>query len=154
MAKKIVIFAAVLFTAFSLSVNSVHAKRRLPRATKIVTKTVSTPTTTTPTPSRAKGISSSVRFRSDRNAIIVTMSNLSVAQSVEYSLSYNVNGVTQGVNGSLSNLNEDPTTRELLFGTCSAGICTYESGIKDARFTITTATKNGVKVIKPYRLKV
>jgi hypothetical protein len=142
------LFAIISLTSlFCLMFTSaVFAKRLLPRF-----RTTSKGATTIST----KGVTTSVKFRSDRLAIIVNFSNLAVASSVSYTLSYNSRGTTQGAAGTLNPSSApDPTTRELLFGTCSHGVCRYDSGITNARFVVTTLTTSGKRVIKSFRLKV
>jgi len=99
-------------------------------------------------------VSVSVKFRGDRRALIINFSNLGIASSASYNLSYNTRGTTQGAGGTIASGAAEPVVRELLFGTCSAGVCRYDTGITNARFTVTTVLKNGLKVIKPFRLKI
>lgn len=137
-------FSLALFFLFNFSTPA-SAKRLLPRSRPRVGTAVSS----------SKGINASVRLRGDRLAIDVNFSNLSIASSVSYSLSYNTRGTTQGAAGTLNPTNTpDPTTREILFGTCSHGVCRYDSGITNARFVVTTTTKSGLRVVKPFRLKI
>lgn len=143
--KKLITVAllALLFTSVNTQV--VEAKRLLPQLKSTVPQT------------RAKAVTSSVKvavkLRGDRRAIIVTFSNLEVASKVAYSLIYTSRGIQEGAGGSLTLLSETQT-RELLFGTCSSGVCRYHSGIKNARFTVTTTLKNGRKVVKPFKIRV
>ena len=124
-----------------------HAKRLLPRAVPAKsgggTAVVST----------SRGVGAKVRFRGDKLAIIVDFSSLSIASSVSYNLSYATRGTSQGAGGNISP-SEDSTSRELIFGTCSHGVCRYDSGITNAKFVVTTVLKNGRKVVKPFKLKV
>lgn len=145
---------ALLFFVFLLSFflfypQDAHAKRTLPQAG--AKKTVSR----VQTGGGVKGVNASVKFRGDRKAIIATFSNLEIASSVSYLLSYTAGkGTKEGAGGTLSDLSAGTATRELLFATCSAGVCRYHIGIKNAKFTVTTTLKNGRKVIKNFRLKV
>jgi hypothetical protein len=139
----VISLAAIFILVFS---SVAFAKRLLPRFRTTAKGTAV---------SSSKGITTSVKFRSDRLAILVNFSNLSVASSVSYTLSYNSRGTTQGAAGTLNpSTSTDPTTRELLFGTCSHGVCRYDSGITNARFVVTTTTTSGKRVIKSFRLKV
>lgn len=146
------IFGILLFTFYILrfTPTDVFAKRLLPQAesSKTVTKSNTTPSVQT------KGVGVSVKFRSDRRALVATFSNLSVAKSVSYQLTYKTGKVNEGAGGSLSSLSQDPAVRELLFGTCSKGVCTYHTGIKNAKFVVTTTLKSGKKVVKTFRIKV
>lgn len=144
--KKYTLALAIFASLFFLTPTSADAKRTVPqaRSTASTGKVVSA----------SKGVTTSVKFRSDRRAIVATFSNLSVASNVTYSLSYDSKGMTQGAGGSLKGDAGDPTTRELLFGTCSSGVCRYDSGITNAKLVITTTLKTGKKVVRTYRLKV
>lgn len=148
MRKIFVTLAAFLFLFFFLVFpKTVSAKRRLPRAVPIKTGG------SAPVARTSRGVTARVRFRGDRLAIVVDFSNLGIASLVSYNLSYTTRGTTQGAGGNISP-SEGSTTRELIFGTCSGGVCRYDSGITKARFLVTTVLKNGVKIVKPFRLKV
>ena len=99
------------------------------------------------------GASSSVRFRADRKAIILTLSNMGGVSSVSYQLTYLANGVSQGVMGKIDPSIESTATRELLFGTCSHGVCTYHANITNARLKVSSLLTSGVTVVKPYRIR-
>lgn len=144
--KKALFFSMGVFTFFLLA-TAVSAKKVLPRA-KTGTKTSARVTT-----SGKVGISA--KFRGDRRALIVNFSNLTSARSVSYTLSYNTRGTTQGAGGSI-----DPSTtgasasRELLFGTCSHGVCRYDTGITNAKLVAVYTLTNGKKYGKTFRIKV
>lgn len=143
--KKTLIIFLGLFVFVTLA-NPAFAKKVLPRA-KSTTKSTGGATT--------GKIGVSVRFRSDRRAIVVNFSNLVSARTVSYTLSYATRGTTQGAGGSI-----DPSTtgatasRELLFGTCSHGVCRYDTGITNAKLVVTYTLNNGKKYSKSFRLKV
>ncbi|MCX6725946.1 MAG: hypothetical protein NT052_01350 [Candidatus Shapirobacteria bacterium] len=99
-------------------------------------------------------VTSSVRFKSGRNGIIISLSGLSNAESVSYELTYNTNGITQGAMGTISNITNSTDSRELLFGTCSGGVCRYHTNITNAKLIITSKLKSGTTTRKSYRLKV
>jgi len=99
------------------------------------------------------GASSSVKLRDDRRAIILTLSNMGNCRSVSYQLTYLTNGVSQGVMGKVDPALEPTATRELLFGTCSHGVCTYHTNISNMRLTIKSFLHSGQTLIKPYRIK-
>jgi len=96
----------------------------------------------------------SVKFRGDRRAVIINFAGLTNAISVTYSLTYSSNGIPQGVMGTITNIAGSVDSRELLFGTCSHGVCRYHTGITDARLVITSKLKSGITTRKSYRLKV
>lgn len=104
--------------------------------------------------STSRGVATSVKFRGDRLAIIATFGNLKIARKVDYFLSYATRGTTQGVSGTLNSSSSDPTTREMIFGSCSHGVCRFDTGITNARFVVTIYLTNGQKVIKSFKLKV
>ena len=96
----------------------------------------------------------SVKFRGDRRAVIINFAGLTNAKSVTYSLTYSSNGIAQGAMGTITNIAGSVDSRELLFGTCSHGVCRYHTGITDARLVITSKLKSGITTRKSYRLKV
>ena len=82
-----VILTLALFFGM-LSPESIWAKRLLPQANQVSTGVKAKPT---------KGVTIKVSFRADRKAIIAVFSNLKIAKSVEYSLTYKTNGIGQAV---------------------------------------------------------
>lgn len=94
------------------------------------------------------------KLRGDRLALIVNLNNLGQASSVSYELTYEANGIPQGVRGTITPAGENSTQRELLFGTCSSNVCTYHQNIKNMKFTVASTLKSGGKIIKPFRVKV
>src|SRR5258708_1400797 len=145
--KKLPITLLLAVLLFTFSQKSVSAKRFLPFLTAPSTSKSSVSRSTT------RGVPISVRFRGDRLAIIATFSNINSFTSVSYTLSYLSRGIPQGVVGTI--YNTDPNqTKEILFGTCSNGICRYDTGITNARFTVTTTLNSGLKVRRSFVLKV
>ena len=142
---KKLIFLAISGLTLFLTVSDVSAKRLLPRLAGV--KSGDKIATT-------RGVTAKVAFRADRKAITVVFSNLSIATKVDYTLSYSTRRTMQGASGSLSPQAEDPTSREIIFGTCSHGVCRYDSGLSNAKFTVLTTLKNGTKVSKGFKLKV
>lgn len=100
----------------------------------------------------SRGVSSQVRLRGDRQALLINFSNFANVQSVSYELVYVANGVGQGVSGNIPL--GDTDTKTLLFGTCSAGVCTYHQNITNMRLSIISVLQSGVRVLKPYRIRV
>lgn len=136
------------FILFLILTASALAKRLLPQARQA--------TATRSSGGVASGkVGVSVRFRGDRRAIVVNFSNLTSASRVNYTLSYNTRGTTQGAGGTI-----DPSTtgstasRELLFGTCSHGVCRYDSGITNAKLVVVYTLQNGKRYGKTFRIKV
>jgi hypothetical protein len=99
-------------------------------------------------------VTTSVRFRGDRRAVIVNFAGLNNAVSVSYSLTYNSNNIPQGAIGTITQISGSSDSRELLFGTCSHGVCRYHTGITDARLVITSKLKSGYTTRKSYKLNI
>lgn len=99
-------------------------------------------------------ISISPRLRADRSALLVSFGNLQNASSVSYILTYSQNGQQEGAGGSTDPSQGNTASRELLFGTCSSGVCRLHSGISNMRFEVTTQLKSGKSVIKRFRIRV
>lgn len=94
------------------------------------------------------------KLRADRQALLVTFTNLQLANSVSYTLMYQANGNEEGAGGSVDSSAGSTATRELLFGTCSAGVCRYHSGMSNMRLEVTVEYKNGKKATRRFRIKV
>lgn len=99
-----------------------------------------------------KGVQSRVKFRADRLGVLINFSNFDNLESGSYELVYDSNGVTQAAGGSI--ILGDTSTKEILFATCSGGVCHFHDNITNARLSITSRLKDGSTVLKPYRLKV
>lgn len=97
---------------------------------------------------------SSARLSRGTNSVIVTFLNLSKVSRVNYTLSYNANGVEQGVVGSLTPDGQTTDSRDLYFGTCSHGVCTAHRSITGATLTIETKLKSGGTHVKRYKIKI
>ena len=96
---------------------------------------------------------SSARLSRPTNSVSVTFLNPDKANGVSYTLSYDANGISQGVIGSVSP--GSPTdSRDLYFGTCSHGVCTPHYNITNASLVVTTSLKSGVISTKRYRIKM
>jgi hypothetical protein len=144
MRKQVLVF--VVATVFFLTLTGVlQAKRLLPQ----LKSTSATGTTTS-----SGVVNIRVKFRSDRKAIIGTFTNISVAKSIDYILTYKTNGVEQAAVGSVSPTSPNPQIRELLFGTCSSRVCRYDGNITDAKFVVTSVLKTGKKIVKTFKLRV
>lgn len=99
------------------------------------------------------GVYSSARLRGDRKAVNVSFSNLGAARDVTYILTYQTNGKEEGISGSVD-VSSGSATRELLFGTCSSGVCRYHSGITNMRLEISGELTSGKKFVRRYRIRV
>lgn len=96
------------------------------------------------------------KLRADRKAIVVNFSNLQNATAVSYSLVYKqgLSGQQEGAGGALNLTGQTTDKVELLFGTCSAGVCRYHTNIKEARLEVSYTSKTGKKYIKKFKIKV
>ena len=133
----------VFVSAISLSLPSaVQAKRKLPL-----------PKTAATTKSTASGVTVKVKFRPDRKGVILNFANLTTASGVSYDLIYDTRGTTQNAGGAVK-ISSATANTEVIFGTCSSGVCRYDSGISNAKLQVFITLKNGRKIVKPFRLKV
>ena len=142
--KKTLCIIILLLALVALSASSVSAKKLLPFLRKATGVTTST----------SSGVTSSVKFRGDRLGIIITLGSLQAAYKVDYFLSYQTKGITQGASGSITDTSIGSATRDIIFGSCSKGVCRYDSGISNAKFVITIYLNSGRKIVRSYRLKV
>lgn len=146
MNKKFFLALIVSLLLFSLvSTLSWAAKTRPPRGST---------SGTTVTRTYSRGINASISFRPDRLGLIINFSGFtSNIESVTYTLTYNANGIPQGAMGTVT-----PETaseqREVLFGTCSHGVCRYHTNITNARLVIDTKLTSGLTIRKPYRINI
>ena len=142
MKKALFIISLFLFTFF---VKDAQAKV-LPQSAKAVK--------TTTTTKAATGISVYPYLRSDRRAVIVNFANLQNAKAVSYSLTYKTSEQEEGAMGAIVLKGPQTAFQELLFGTCSKGVCRYHSGITNAKLEISYTTISGKKYLKRFRIKV
>lgn len=95
------------------------------------------------------------KLRADRRALIINFTNLQNATSVSYSLVYTQgNGQQEGAGGALNLTGQTSDKVELLFGTCSSGVCRYHTGIKNAKLEVSYTSKTGKKYLKKFKIKV
>lgn len=100
------------------------------------------------------GVGVSARLRPDHKAILVYFSNLNKASSVSYTLTYQTDGREEGVSSVLTTGAEDSATRELLFGTCSSGVCRYHGNISGMKFEVVSELNSGKRSIKRFRIRL
>jgi len=99
------------------------------------------------------GLIVSPRLRSDRKALLVTFNNLQKVKNATYTLMYQTDGKDEGVSGSVDSSSGNSLSRELLFGTCSSGVCRYHANISNMRFEILTELPSGKRSIKRFRIR-
>jgi hypothetical protein len=142
--RKFAIITLILAFLFLSPNPALAAKKRPPRSTG-----AGTPVRTYST----RGVRASIRFRPDRQGLLINFSGFNNISSVTYSLTYNANGIPQGVSGTVT-AQTSGEQRELLFGTCSAGVCRYHTHITNARLVIDSKLFSGTIIRKPYRIRV
>ncbi len=141
--KKFILFFSLPLFFFCLKA-SVEA-RLLPRFRSSSAKTVR--------PSGSSVIVSP-RLSPDRKALNVSFANLNKTSEVTYTLSYQTNGKDEGVYGSIDSSAGNSVTRELLFGTCSSGVCRYHTNITGMKLEVTVELTSGKKALRRYRVRV
>lgn len=99
-----------------------------------------------------QGVKTQIRFRSDGRGLLINFSSFDRLASGRYELIYEADGVTQGAGGTI--ILGDTGTKEVLFGTCSGGICHWHKNISNARLSIYSTLKDGTTILKPYRIKL
>lgn len=104
-------------------------------------------------PARSNGVTVSARLSPNRTSLDVFFNNLNNANSVSYTLSYQADGVEQGVIGTLDSSSGNSTTRNLLFGTCSKGVCRYHQNITNMKLEISSELKNGKTSLRRFTKK-
>jgi len=132
----------ILFLCFIFSPHPIFAaKARVKSVAKAVVSTTN------------RGYSS-VKLSRNTNSVVLSLFNLSGVKKISYELSYVGSGVEQGALGTIQIAGQSTDGRDLYFGTCSHGVCTPHTNIKDATLTISTTLNNGSKQMKRYRIKV
>lgn len=135
------IFLVVLFLSVS-GKNVLAAKKFVPK--KGATSTVRRSTGFIPV---------SAHYRPDKRAILFNFSNFANLSSVSYLFSYTANGIPQGAAGTITASSSPSEVRELLFGTCSTGVCTYHTGLANARLSFTATLTNGTQAVRNFRIR-
>lgn len=101
----------------------------------------------TPAPTGTQAASSTptltVTTRYDRKAVFLTFENLAAVASIDYSVLYVAKGVSKGVKGTIVRSQGEATLlREILLGTCSGAVCTYDEGVTTATVSATFVFEN------------
>lgn len=122
--------------------------------TKVLPQSTKAPVKQTTIKSTGTTIGVYPRLRSDRKALIVNFTNLQNAKSVSYSLVYKTSTQQEGAGGALNLAGQTSDKVELLFGTCSANVCKYHTGIKDARLEVLYTSISGKKYLKKFKIKI
>ena len=134
-----ILMIILLLVIFLLFPTPVEARKKLP-ARKAIVASASLPQT-------------GLKLRGDRQALLLTLTNLSKANSLSYLLTYQAGEVGQGVDGS-----HDPalgnTQKELVFGTCSGNVCTYHQNLSGMVFQATIGLNDGRTLVRKYQIKI
>ena len=136
-----VLMIILLIIIFLFFPSPAYARKKLPmRAARAVVSSATLPQT-------------GLKLRGDHLALLLTLTNMDKAQSLSYLLTYQAAGVGQGAEGS-----HDPalgnTQKELVFGTCSANVCTYHQSLSDMLFQATIGLKDGRTLVRKYQIKI
>lgn len=92
------------------------------------------------------------KVNKNKTAVSVYFGNLQKTSSIQYSLSYVTNGKAEGAGGQISTAGRYSMSRNLLFGTCSAGVCRYHKKIKNAKLTVSVVYRDGKTKTRTYRI--
>lgn len=103
---------------------------------------------------KSSGVSySRAKLSRPTHSVLLTLINLATVSRVDYVLRYTANGLSQGAVGSKVPGGKSTDSRDLYFGTCSKGVCTPHTNIKNASLTVTTTLKSGKIHSKRYIIK-
>ena len=133
----------LLFTVLFLLLSKSADARVLPRfknISKTATKVVS-------------GFTVLPKLRADRRALIVYFNNLNKVSNASYTLMYQTNGKEEGVSGSITSIGNS-ASRELLFGTCSSGVCRYHNNITNMKLEVNYELPSNKRFLKRFRIRV
>ena len=143
---KLVISALITLILLMVTASSVQA-RVLPRfrsSSAAGSSGGGSPSTVTVSP----------RFMSGKSGLRVSFNGISNAKKITYMLNYETNGKQEGVAGTITAADGNSTSRDLLFGTCSSGVCRYHEGLKNMKFEVRSDLKNGKTAVRRYRIKI
>ncbi len=87
--------------------------------------------------------------RADAKAVSLKVSNIPTGtDSIEFEISYdNDKGLRKGANGKIKvNGEKEIERKDILFGTCSKNVCTYDSGITSVSLTMRFNSDNGISI--------
>lgn len=94
----------------------------------------------------AAGVSySSVSLSRGTNSVIFSLKNLSGVRRVTYELSYTANGIPKGAMGTIAVSGQQTDSRDLYIGTCSKGVCTPDTGVRNVKLFTGVETAAGTR---------
>lgn len=108
-----------------------------------------------PKPKKTSGlsISASGQYIKAKNIVRVYFGNLKGVSKITYILTYQGNGVLQGIEGSISVGKKKSLSRDLYLGTCSGKVCIQHKNIKNIQLEVTAKYSNGKSSSKIYKVK-
>ena len=83
--------------------------------------------------------------REDGREFTLDISRIKNADTIEYELVYDSNGLSRGVVGTITLKGENKVTRQLLLGTCSRGKCKYDEDVSEGSLTLRFRSDEGVR---------
>lgn len=94
--------------------------------------------------------------KADKTAVVLSASNIpDGTDSLEYELSYNnEEGLPKGALGKIELDSKSEVTRDILLGTCSRNVCTYDKGVTAVKLVLKFNHPDGdTQYTKEYPLK-
>ncbi len=98
-------------------------------------------------------ISPSAKYIKARNVVRVYFGNIKGVSKVTYVLTYEGNGIGQGVEGSISVGKKKSFSKDIYLGTCSGKVCVQHKNIKNIQLLVTTKFTNGTSTTKIYKAR-
>lgn len=98
-------------------------------------------------------ISPSAKYIKTRNVVRTYFGNIKGVSKVKYVLTYEGNGVGQGVEGSFSPGKKKSFSKDLFLGTCSGKVCIQHRNIKNIKLQVITKFTSGKSSTKVYKVK-
>jgi len=98
-------------------------------------------------------VSASVQYIKAKNVARLFFGNLKGIAKITYILTYQGNGIVQGIEGSFSLGKKTFLSKDLYLGTCSGKACVQHNNIKNIQLKVTTKYTNGKSSSKIYKVK-
>lgn len=89
----------------------------------------------------------------NRNTVRITFPQLNNVKKISYQLTYEGNGLGQGVMGSVVPKGKKTIAKDIFLGTCSSGVCRQYKNIKNIKLQTTTEYKKGKPSTNTYKIK-
>lgn len=84
-----------------------------------------------------------------KRTLRIVFTKIKNVKTITYEVTYNANGVSQGVMGTITP-KKPSETRNVLLGTCSGKVCVYHTGITNLQLKVTATYKSGAVSSKTY----